>query len=243
MKLKTRIAIITTAYLCSTTPALAASDYLLKLDGVAGEAASSGEILGFSWGMSNSPSMSSGAAVAPAAVVSPRDPASGRPTGSRSQSPSVTASQNTQSLRESPTRASTGAVAVAAGDLDGDGRADFIDAAQVAEVDGFTLSFDKASPVLAKLCANGTHFPKATIVARGQELTIENGVVSGCAAGGSTRRSTDGMPSRISMNVTVPAQTQSSTCAPGACPSPELVTVTITGQMKHTKTGHVTLLK
>jgi hypothetical protein len=96
---------------------------------------------------------------------------------------------------------------------------DFIDAAQIAKVDGFTLTFDKASPVLARLCANGTHFPKATIVFRDQELTIENGVVRGCAAGGSTRLSTDGMPNRISVNVAVPAQTHSESCAAGACPS------------------------
>jgi hypothetical protein len=78
VKLKTRIATISTARLCSTIPALAASDYLLKLKNVDGEAASFGEILGYSWGMSNYPSMSSGAAVATAGVVSPRDTASGR---------------------------------------------------------------------------------------------------------------------------------------------------------------------
>lgn len=256
MKIHKVTALGVAACLGVSTPAMAASDYLLKLDGVDGEAAVSGEIVGYSWGMSNP------GTVAQANVTAPRDMSSGQasgkreapsglPTGKRTHKPAVTvtASQNTQSLRESPTRASTGGVAVAAGDLDGDGVADFLDATRVAEVDGFTLTFDKASPVLARLCANGKHFPKATIVARGQELVIEHGTVSGCAAGAAQRIAIDGsMPNRISMNVTVPKQTQGATfgekvCAGMACPAPEVVTVTITGQMKHTKSGHVTLLK
>ena len=72
--------------------ALAAhSDYLLEIPGVDGESAATIEVDSWSWGASN-------------AVVSPRDVATGQSSGKRSH---ITASQNSQSLRESPTRVST----------------------------------------------------------------------------------------------------------------------------------------
>jgi hypothetical protein len=56
------------------------------------------------------------------------------------------------------------------------------------------------------------------------------------------------MPNRISMNMSVPRQTQGASfgerCAPGTCAADATVFVTLTGgQMKHTRTGHVTLMK
>ena len=213
--------------------AMAASDYFLKIEGVKGEAAAEIEVLSWSWGVSNAGSMSSSAGSG--MVASPRDAASGQATGRHQHHPSVTASQNTQSLRESPTRASTGQTAAKASysDLSVMRQPDPSSLASLSEVQGFSLTLDKASPMLAKVCAQGQHIPKATLSIRAQQLELENVMVSSCAA----------VPPPAPAG---PRQSQGATfgeqCISGQCPA-EMVTLTITGQMKHTKTGHVTLLK
>ena len=235
--------------LAAATPALAAADIFLEIEGVDGAAPAKIEIMSWSWGIANTGANS---------VVSPRDTASGQASGKRQHGTvRVTASQNTQSLRESPTRASSGSGAAAAsyaatgrvgaGDVDGDGRAELADAAALPEVRGLTLGVGKASPLLQRLCS-GRHIPKGHISARGETYRLENAVISGCSAdsppGSAAER--DSMPSRISTNVTVPRQTQGATfgerCAAGQCNDVN-VAITITGQMRHTKSGHVTLLK
>lgn len=209
--------------------AFAASDYFLKIEGIEGESAVDIEVLSWSWGATNP-----GSATAPAGsgqVTSPRDSASGQATGRHQHHPSVTASQNTQSLRESPTRASTGQTAARAtfSDLNFMRRPELSTLASLGEVQGFSVTLDKSSPILAKLCAQGTHIPKATLTARGEQWSLDHAVVSGC----------DAVPP-------APRQTQGATfgerCVSGQCPA-EMVALTITGQAKHTKTGHVTLLK
>ncbi len=137
------------ATLGAASSAWAASDYFLKIEGVKGEAASSIDIQSWSWGASNP-----GAVASPSGVVAPRDAASGQASGRHLHGPvTVQASQNTQSLRESPTRASTGGTAkVNVQDISIMRMADFATVASLDEVQGFSLSFDKASPVLAKLC-------------------------------------------------------------------------------------------
>ena len=194
--------------------AMAASDYLLELDGVDGVAPATIEISSWSWGTSNSNA--------------------GSPSG-------------TGRLRESPTLPSrhyTTRARVAAGDLDGDGTADL---ASASDIQGFTLSFDKASPQLAKLCATGTHIAHATIKARAETFELAEATVTACSNTTQTTGSRDSMPNRISMNVTVPKQTQGATfgerCLAGNCAASPEVRITLTGQLKHTKTGHVTLMK
>src|SRR5512141_858295 len=99
MKWKSLCVLSTLPLLAIAPTAWAASDYLLEIDGVAGEASASVEVLSWSWGATN-PS----AATAQNRVVSPRDASAGQASGR---------------LRESPTRASAGRVA--AGDVNGDG--------------------------------------------------------------------------------------------------------------------------
>lgn len=121
--------------------------------------------------------------------------------------------------------------------------------ASVSEVQGFTVRFSKSSPLLARMCAKGNHIPKATIKARGETYELIGATVAECAIVGQTIGDgyRDTAPARISTNMTTPKQTQGvdfgQRCAGAACSPPPEVTMTLTGQMRHTKTGHVTLMK
>jgi hypothetical protein len=153
-------------------PAFAASDYLLIIEGVDGEASQAIEINSWSWGASN--------------------PTTG-PVGAGRESPTkptVQASQNTQSLRDGvppPRDAASGlatgrsGVNVAAGDLDGDGRMDLEGLAKVNEVSGFSLVLAPGAAT-TRVCA-GKHIKEAHIVARGVVHDFEDLTLS-CAGGG-----------------------------------------------------------
>lgn len=222
-------AILTTAAVaCVATAAHAASsDYYLKLEGVEGEA----RVEGWSFGACNAGCMSNGStkreAAAPKRLTGP-----------------LQTSQNSQSLRESPTLSRAPRVAV--GDVDGDGVPDLAYAATMPEVEGLTVQLDKSSPQLAKIC-EGKHIAKAELRTAADTFEI-TGASATCGSSPASRLNTGTMPNRISMNVTVPKQTQGATfgerCAAGTCAADATVYVTLTGgQMKHTKTGHVTILK
>lgn len=270
------VTLATTAGMVLATPALAASDYLLKLDGVKGEAAATIEISSWSWGTSN-PSASENHE-----VKSPRDAASGLATGKRQHEPIIivhgsAAQAAAGSGAAAASYAATGrmgagkasmsdlsvmregaaaGVNVAVGDVNGDGLVDFADTDNASEVSQFTLQFDKSSPELATKCVKGTHFPTAIITARGTSYVLEDAVVTGCITGQpqivDNKRTGDQMPNRISMNVTTPKQTQGATFgekvnqglqAAGSALAQGAMRMTLTGQLKHTKTGHVTILK
>lgn len=172
----------TAAAIAMAAPASAAqSDYLLVIDGVDGEASVAIEVQSWSWGASN-PGVNIGS--------------SGQD-GAARERPTVTASQNTQSLRESPTRASTGrdvatgqssgrnaagGVNVASGDLDGDGRIDLEGLAKVDEVSGFTLTLAPGAASRSS-CATGKHIKEAHLVARGTVYDLEDLVISSCTGG------------------------------------------------------------
>lgn len=210
---------------CFATSAQAAqSDYFLKIDTVEGESSAPIEVASWSFGASN-PSLSaprdaaSGMASGKRAdVVSPRDPASGQATGKRMHKPFR--------MDTSSSDASAGAGAkVSVSDLSVMRSTDLMAVSAQDSIEGFSLTFDKASPVLAKVCG-GKHFPKATLSGRSGDFELQDITVTSC---------------------TVPKQTQGATfgerCVSGGeCPATG-VTVSMTGQMKHTKTGHVTLLK
>lgn len=192
-------------------PALAASDYLLELDGIKGEATSA-PVESWSFGVCNVGQCGS-SSTARQTIVSPRDPSSGQASGKRTGIVKITASQNSQSLRESPTLQSTGkgqtaagGVRVAVGDVDGDGSPDFAFAGSQDAVADLTLDFDKASPVLARVCG-GKHIAKATLRGTSDSFEITDAAAT-CTAG----------------------STATSVVLSG-------------GQLKHTKTGHVTILK
>jgi type VI protein secretion system component Hcp len=182
----------------AASPALAASDVFIKFDGVDGEAA----VAGWSFGACNAGQCTK--------VVSPRDTASGQASGKAGKpgKPSTT----TWDIKKSEGARTAGGVRVAVGDVDGDGLADLAYAGTQAEVSKFSITFDKASPVLAKVCA-GKHFPKATLTARGETYEITDATVT-CSSSAADAL-TDGL----------------------------LILRISSGQMKHTKSGHVTLLK
>ena len=100
---------------------------------------------------------------------------------------------------------------------------------RVAEVQGFSVTLDQASAGALGRCAGGKHFPKATLTARdGSTIELSNVDVSACTA-------------------SPPVSSRQATAAcvsSGQCPSSTgTVTLTLTGEMRHTKTGHVTLMK
>lgn len=227
----------------SAAPAMAADTYM-KIEGIEGEAAVEEPIDSWSFGTC--------LAGVCHKVVSPRDSASGQASGKRGQGVTkLTASQNSHSLRGAGSGGGAGKASMSdlsvsriGGDLDGDGRPDLAFAATQPEVTGLTLNFDKASPQLAKICS-GKHFDKVTLrTAAGDSFEVTGASVT-CsdAPAGTAGRSQ--MPNRISMNVTTPKMTQGATfgerCQAGlACSA----SITFSGgQMKHTKTGHVTILK
>lgn len=233
-----RSILMTGALALTTTSANAASvDYFLKIDGIDGEARAEGWSFSVCQGSCMTGSTKREASAPPVRITGP-----------------LQASQNSQSLRESSTRSShvhgsaaatAGGVNVAAGDVDGDGRADLAYAARLDAVEAFTLRFDKASPVLAKVCG-GKHIAKAVLRAGADEFEL-TGASAACDSGARAAAASS-MPGRISMNMTVPRQTQGASfgerCAAGTCAADATVFVTLTGgQMKHTRTGHVTLMK
>lgn len=200
------------AVLAMATPALAGSDYLLQIPPEKGELASAPvEVSSWSFGACNSSCSSAGSAHR---VMSPRDAASGQASGKRQHKPV------------------TMHISATVGDLDGDGRADFSFVDTQSEVSSFSLSFDKSSPMLARVCA-GTHIAQATLSRSMESFDLTDATVS-CDKSGGGGKNPDLM----------------ATCdrAAGACASPALtdglIIVRFTGgQLKNNKTGHVTLMK
>ncbi|MFM5950516.1 MAG: hypothetical protein ACKOPM_15025 [Novosphingobium sp.] len=231
MKLATTIFLFAGTLLAST-PALAATDFLLELDGVKGEAKatpSSVPVESWSFGVCNSGQCTT--------VASPRDVASGQATGKTAGKGRPSAAS--WDLATNKGARAAGGVNVAAGDLDGDGLADFAYVDSQSEVSSLSMTYAAGNPFLARLCM-GKHIAKAVLRSATDsyeltDLTIScapsadsnvGGITAGAVAGRQTQASTLG------------EKVQSGLAGSGS------VTMTITGgQMKHTKTGHVTLLK
>jgi len=154
--------LVTLAAVCGSVlfagPAIAASDYLLEIDGVKGEATAksatrSVEVSSFSWGTSH-------------AVTSPRDAASGMATGKQAQQP-VTAVAEAQ----------PDAMAVAPA-------ADSVKSFRltVAEPGNKTAAF------LTRVCASGKHIPRAVLTTREGRYELTDVMVTSCAVTGNQRR-------------------------------------------------------
>lgn len=205
MKRKAFSVVFAIGSIFATSSAFAASDYYMKIDGIEGEASTTIDVHSWSWGTSNT-------------AASPRDSSTGLATGRR-----------LVPVGDTPAAARTRGRATI-NDLSFTRSSDISALATLAEVQGFSLVLDRASPVLARVCAQGTHIPKVTLSARTDQWTLDNTVVSGCAV----------VPPLIRSGVDpAPADGR---CISGQCPA-SMVTLTVTGTAKHTKTGHVTLLK
>ncbi len=141
--------------LLAALPAFAASDYLLEIDGIHGEAPAkkSIDVHAFSWGATNAGSLASAPASSGKVSVqdlsvtkAPRDAASGMPSGRRA----------------------------AVADVSGDGRADVAVASRELTV---TLPESAAK----SMCATGKHIAKATLSGRGQRAELTDVVVTSCS--------------------------------------------------------------
>jgi hypothetical protein len=173
MRLSAKSAIVSgTALLLTAVVGYAASDYLLEIEGVAGESSTSPstiELASWSFGASNptsvgSAGLSSGKTVATSSVVAPRDAATGQASGKR----------------------------VATGDVSGDGRADVLAASAVGQTVSFSAMFrespSKASTGGLARCAQGQHIAKATLRGPRQTVSLDNVVVTSCPAAAGERR-------------------------------------------------------
>lgn len=176
------VAVALSGWMVGATPAVAASDYLLQLDGVRGESATKGrpapiEISSWSWGTSNPTSVGStgagagkvnvqdlsvtSAAAATTGVVSPRDAASGQASGKRSAQP----------VASSDTAAATPPVGT------------------VSELT-LRLRESPSRPSMGKpagACVAGQHIDKVTLSSKGQSYELQDATVTSCdVSGGET---------------------------------------------------------
>lgn len=227
--MKANFAILVSAGMLAAASAAhaAQSDYFLKIDGVDGEAA----VESWSFGVCNAGQCST--------VTSPRDAASGQATGKRQHGPvRVTASQNTQSLRESPSKMSDGKTAapkgnwdlatgkgartaggggsggqgtIATGDVDGDGMADLAFAGTQSEISSFTVTYQKIEGVWRAMC-DGKHIDKAVLRSATDTFELTDATVT-CSEppANAAVGKLDQTPARLSTNMTTAKQTQGAT--------------------------------
>jgi hypothetical protein len=167
---------VASALVMSATAALGASDYLLEIEGVTGEAGASDastkiEISSFSWGTSNPTSV--GSSGMSAGKVSMQDMSV-----SAAAAPSATA----QAVRESPTKQSTGktvAPAAAAGAPAGASPPKVGDMATVTVM--LRESPTKASTgKTSRSCMQGEHISQVVLVAQGKRYEMHDVVVTAC---------------------------------------------------------------
>ena len=234
------------ATLASAAPAMAASDYFLKIEDVKGEAAAApAAVDSWSFGVCNA-----GQCAAPSAS---RDSSTGQSSGKRGKSGSAGWDLATN---KGGRMAAGGAVAT--GDVDGDGSPDLAFSASQNTVYGFSLTLDASSPGVAAACATGkidaatlTNGTETFAVSSVSVVCTKGGAGGGAAAASYARSGItriDSTPARISTNMTVGKQTQGATFGEkvnqGMVSADNTITLTLSGgQLKHTKSGHVTLMK
>lgn len=98
------------------------------------------------------------------------------------------------------------------------------------EVSGFRVALHKSSPLIARVCGGGKHFPDAVLKAGDEAYEITGATVTQCSTPSAAPRQMQGA-------------TFGERCAAGACTASESVSVTLTGQLRHVRTGHVTIMK
>jgi hypothetical protein len=230
-------------------PAVASSDYLLQIPPEKGEISPPVAIDSWSFGACNAGQCSS-----------PRDSSSGMASG-KTASGGKPNRASWDLATGKGARTAAGGAAPTLGDVDGDGSPDLAFATTQDEVYGLSFTFQKISFSYQAVCDAG-HLDSATI-SRGDEVYVVSNAkvvctMAGGSGGGAAAASyaksgitrIDSTPARISTILTVGKQTQGATfgekCASGSCDALTdglLILRFNSGQMKHTKTGHVTLLK
>jgi hypothetical protein len=203
---RTRLLSASALLLSASLAGAASTDYLLEIEGVAGEGSAPVTTLpleSWSFGASQAGSHAGGGGggagkvAASSGVVSPRDVSSGQATGKRvavadadgdgapdvassSAQPSVGEVQTfTVMVRESPTRASTGRESPTRPSM---GRE-----SPTLPSKGGTAAREAAAPsasLLARACATGQHIAKATLRSSSQTVTLSDVTVT-CPASSS----------------------------------------------------------
>lgn len=214
-------------------PAIASSEYLLQLPPEKGAVSPPIAVESWSFGVCNAGQCSSGSA---AKGAKPNRASWDLATGKGAR------------------MAAGGSPVPVVGDVDGDGSPDLAFAGTQNEIYGLSFTVDATAPTVAAACASG-HLDAATL-SNGSETYAVSSVSVVCSKGGGGAAAAsyaksgitriDSTPARISTNMTVAREASapsiSERCSSTACDG--VVAMTFTGgQMKHTKTGHVTLLK
>jgi type VI protein secretion system component Hcp len=150
-------------------PASAASDYLLEIDSIKGEAAvnspsKSIEVSSFSWGMSQ----------ASAVRESPAKASQG------------------STLRESPTKMSTGKPQQQVSAVSADQSIATADSPATDSIKTFSLAVaepgNETAAYLAQMCASGKHIPRAVLTTPNGRYELKEVMVTSCAVSGNQRR-------------------------------------------------------
>ncbi len=161
--------LVVSGALLAATASLAASDFYLKINGAEGETTANSrskhiELESWSLGASQ------------AGIVSPRDAASGLPTGKRQHRPiAVIKPVEASSARAAATTASEATAP-----------------ATTAEVQ--TVSFvvpepsDESMAELARMCASGQHIKSAMLGSPSGRYQLKDAVITSCAVNGNQRR-------------------------------------------------------
>lgn len=208
------------------------------------DASSSVEVLSWSWGASNS-----GSSGSPRRTSSPNVP---EPAGAAAASPPrpgpTLSGSDLTTARDAGSGMATGRrqhkpLPVRATDNDCDDTCDsttapagaFSSLTRRASVDRFTVSVANSPETLARFCTAPDAPQSLSLNMDGDIYDLSMSKVHGCPGTGKN----GDMPNRISMNM---SRQGAPACSSGTCTT-DAVALTFTGSMKHTKTGHVTLMK
>ena len=167
-----RFAVITSLLAVGT--AWASSDYLLQIEDIKGEAATQNppalEVMSFSFGASQPSAVGNGSLSAGRMAPSSRHQKTGHVTLMKREA--------------APGTMQPGASPVAIGDVDGDGMTDAM-TPRSSGPGAITLHVDGSPAQVAarqaSVCAQGKHFPSATLSGRGKTWVLSDVMVSSCA--------------------------------------------------------------
>lgn len=226
--------VLVAAAIFGAAPAVASSDYLLQIPPEKGEASTPISVDSWSFGVCNAGQCSSSAK-------------GGKPNR---------ASWDLATGKGA--RTAGGASAPVIGDVDGDGSPDFAFAGTQDEIYGLSFTFQKISTSYQAACDRG-HIDSATL-SHGDDVYVISNVSVVCDKVGTAAVPApalksgivriDSTPARLSTNMTTGREAArpsvSERCSSGSCDAltDGLLIMRFTGgQMKHTKTGHVSLIK